>query len=237
MNSKLAYLGVVGFIILLFGCHIGTLDNDPKYIGWDYFPIDSGSYRIYKVTNITYELGGITDTSRYFLKETITGPYENLEGNVSFRIKREVKSSDEENWQQDSIWWAKKNMNTAVVVENNIPIIKMVFPLEENKSWDANSENVLENDVYSMINVGRAFTDTSSIDQISFAKTVTIVQEDISDNIIYKDKRTEIYAENTGLVYKERIFLNYCDEDDCRGQNIIDTGTDFKMVIIENGKD
>jgi len=236
MNRKLAYFGVIAFVIILFGCHIGTLDNNPKYIGWNYFPTDSGSYRVYQVTNITYKLGGITDTSKYLLKETMTGPYENLERNVSFRIRREVKSIDSENWQQDSIWWVKKNMNTAVVVENNIPIIKMAFPLEENKSWDSNSENVLDEDMYSMINIGMAFTDTSGVDAF-FEKTVTIIQEDVNDNIIYRDQRTEVYAENTGLVYKERIYLNYCDEDDCRGQNIIDTGTDYRMVMIENGKD
>jgi len=236
MNKKLTYYGFFAFILLLFGCSIGTLDNDPGYIGWNYFPLDSGSYRVYHVTDITYTLGGVTDTSKYFLKETITGPYDNLERNVSFRISREVKAIDGENWEQDSIWWAKKDLKTAVVVENNIPIIKLVFPLKENKSWDANTENVLEEDMYMLKNVGMAITDTSGIGA-SYEKTVIIEQESINDNIIYKDQRTEIYAENIGMVYKERIFLNYCDEDDCRGQNIIDTGTDFRMVLLENGKD
>ncbi len=236
MSKRLIHFGYFSSILLLFGCSIGNLENDPKYIGWNYFPLDSGSYRIYHVTDISYQLGGVTDTSKYLLKESITGPFDNLEGTVSFRISRKVKPIDGKNWEQDSIWWAKKDMKTAIVVENNIPIIKLVFPLEENKSWDANSVNVLEEDTYILRNVGMTFTDTSGIGA-SYDKTVIIEQENINENIIYRDQQTEIYAENIGLVYKERIFLNYCDEDDCRGQNIIDTGTDFRMVIIENGKE
>lgn len=235
MKIRLFFTGFAIFITLLFRCSTGALENDPKYIGWDYFPLDSGSYSIYRVTDITYTLGGVTDTAVYLLRETVTGPYENLENGTSYRLSREVKGVDEGAWQQDSIWWAKKDLKTALVVEHNIPIIKMAFPLKENKSWDANSLNVLEKDVFFLKNVGIPFSDTTGVGG-SYEKTVTVVQEDINDNIIFRNQRTEIYAENTGLVYKESIFLNYCDEDECRGQNIIDTGKAFRMVLIEYGK-
>ncbi len=219
---------------LLLRCDTATLNNDPANIGWNYFPLDSGSYNLYKVTNITYSLGGVTDTVVYLLKESITGPYENLELGTSYRIKREKKELDSKEWEQDSIWWAKKDMKTAVKVENNIPIIKLSFPVEENKSWNANSLNTLEEDMYYLKNVGVSYTDTIETEQ-KYEKTVTVVQEDINDNIIYRNQRLEIYADNTGMVYKEQIYLEYCQEDDCRGQFIIDTGTDLRMVLIEHG--
>ncbi len=222
-------------LFLLFRCTTATLDNDPKYIGWNYFPLDSGSYNIYKVTNIVYSLGGVSDTIVYLLKESVTGPFENLEMGTSYRISREVKPLKGDEWQQDSIWWARKDLQTAVMVENNVPIIKLSFPLKENRSWDANSLNAQKEDIYYLKNVGTSYTDTIETGE-TYEKTVTVVQEDINDNIIYREQRTEIYAENTGMIYKETIILQYCDEDDCRGQFIIDTGTDTRMVLIEHGK-
>ncbi len=235
MRNKIFFTGFAIVLLFLAGCETGTLENDPKYIGWDYFPLDSGAYNVYKVRNITYSLGGVTDTVVYLLKETVTGPYENLESGTSYRIKREIKSLNGGEWQEDSIWWARKDLMTAVMVENNIPVIKLSFPVEDYRSWDANSLNTLGEDMYYMKNADMSFTDTLETGH-TYDKTVTVVQEDVNDNIIYREQRTEVYAENTGLIYKERIFLQYCDEDDCRGQWIIDTGTDYRMILMEHGK-
>jgi hypothetical protein len=39
-----------------------------------------------------------------------------------------------------------------------------------------------------------------------------------------------------GLIYKEVLQLNYCTDDHCLGQQIINDGIEIKMVIKEYGE-
>jgi hypothetical protein len=50
------------------------------------------------------------------------------------------------------------------------------------------------------------------------------------------DERRNVYALNVGLVYREIIQLNYCTDDTCLGQQIIEDGMEMKVAIKQYGK-
>ena len=217
---------------VLMGCQTEHVENNLSSIGSDYFPLKVGTFRVYNVQDIEYTFPDKIDTIGYQLKETITDSIINLEGTISYILNRQKKLKGTSEWQQDSVWTDRKDTHIVVQTENNIPIIKMVFPVEEGKTWDANGFNDSDEDLYSLEKVDLPYTDQTS----NYNQTVTVVQEDFNDGIIKKDERKEIYGKNIGLIYKESVILNYCTDISCQGEQIIETGRDFRMRLVDYGQ-
>ena len=76
-----------------------------------------------------------------------------------------------------------------------------------------------------------------SLESISFGNTITVIQNDFRDNITMNDVRTEVYAENIGLVYKNIEILQFCADPDCVGLEIVEVGRKLKQKIIDFGKE
>jgi hypothetical protein len=89
----------------------------------------------------------------------------------------------------------------------------------------------MDQDEYEIITFQQPF----SAGGITFEKAVTVQHENNEDFIVFLDQRKEVYARNVGLIYKEITALNYCVEDNCRGQEIIESGTVYKQELIEYG--
>ena len=231
MLRKFSLLATVA-LTLLGGCQTEHLESDPSALGTDYFPLITGEFRIYDVQEITYTFPSTIDTLVYQLKETVADSIDNLAGGVSYVLNRQKKYPGSSDWIQDSVWTARKDMYTAVQVENNVPVIKLAFPVKEGKQWDANSLNDQPKAEYKMESVGLPANDSIG----NYDKTITVVQNDFDDGIVKKDVRKEIYGKNIGLVYKESVILNYCTDENCLGQRIIETGKDLEMKLTEHGQ-
>ncbi|MCZ6521759.1 MAG: hypothetical protein O6848_09720, partial [Bacteroidetes bacterium] len=139
-------------------------------------------------------------------------------------------------WSLDSVWTTRRTAIQGIVVENNTPFVKLVFPVDENKTGDGNVLNTKEFDEYQMVNVFREFV-IDSLESISFGNTITVIQNDFRDNITMNDVRTEVYAENIGLVYKNIEILQFCADPDCVGLEIVEVGRKLKQKIIDFGKE
>ena len=70
-----------------------------------------------------------------------------------------------------------------------------------------------------------------------FNSTLNVIQEYNPDSIVMWDQRSEIYAENVGLISKESIILHYCTENECLGKQIIEQGIDFRQELIGYGNE
>ena len=218
----------------LCSCSTETLQPNTDTIGSNYFPLEKGSFRIYDVIEIEHVFASENDTSAFQLKEVVADSFVNLEGGLSHLIHRFKRSQPEDNWTLDSVWSARKTGNFAVMTENNVPLMKMVFPLQEGKSWDGNSLNGKDTDEYTMTDVFRSYT---LADSVVVDKSVFIVQENENDNLLFRDIRHEVYGEDIGMLYKESIQLQYCAETNCIGQEIIETGRELKMWLTAYGNE
>ncbi len=218
-------------------CRKEEFPLDVSEIGLNYYPLQSGLFRIYEVNETRFLLntGCLVENSEsftYYMKEAVMDSFDNLENGISYRIGRYSKEKIGDNWKLDSIWTARRDTKTAVMVENNVPFIKLSFPVEEDRAWDANSLNTREEDTYILINVKKAFIDPKT--NVSYPKTVTVLQEDFDDFIVFKDQRSEVYAEDIGLVYKEFKVVEY-ESDDCLGDGIRNAGKEVLTHLIEYG--
>jgi hypothetical protein len=219
----------VGLWILAAAC---TSDEfKPADRGLDYFPLKTGFYQIYKVDSIGYSEVAAPKTLAYELMSEVTDSFPNTDGSFTYVISRFKRDDQSMPWQNYDTWSARISNSELVVNEGNIPMVKLVFPLQDKSEWDGNKFNSMDADRFEIITYKKPFVAAGT----TFEEAVTIEQENNDDLIVFFDKRLEVYAPGAGLIYKEITQLEYCVDDACRGQEIVESGTKYKQELIEYG--
>ncbi len=221
-------------LLVLFNCQTAEDNVNPSELGYTYFPLEVGNYKIYQINSVQHFFSSAPDTINYQLLEKTSEQFTDLSGNISFKVERFKRSNPNDDWQIDSVWVGRKDTYTATMVEHNIPIIKLSFPIEEKRTWDANSLNDKPEDLFELRNVNKKFQLNNDF---IFDKTATVIQDSVTDNILFKNIKKEIFSDSIGLIYKEMTLLNFCADVECVGQDIIETGIEYKQWIIEYGKE
>ena len=202
-------------------------------MGYDYFPLAADDYRLYQLQEINYNLDGSIDTTNYQLKEIVTEELV-IDDETSFRLDRYRRAIETDPWVIDSVWSARVNSYQAIVVENNVSIIKLSFPVTEDRRWDGNAMNAKEFDEFKMINVGSTYL----VDEKEYPRSLEMLKEELLDpiQITNDDYHLEVFSENIGLIYKLDIDKKYCNPVDCTEPGIIEQGKLVEQKIIEVGK-
>ena len=172
-------------------------------IGYNYFPDEVGSFVIYDVDSLYYnDFTSKIDTFKFQIKEKITENFSDLSSRTTQRVERFYRKNASEIWDIKDVWFANKTSNTAEKVEENIRLVKLVFPLKENLKWNGNRYNNLGEQNYSLKN----FNTQYSVGTLKFDSTLTVLQ--LADsNLIEKKYAYEVYAKNIGLIVKRSIHL------------------------------
>jgi hypothetical protein len=199
--------------------------------GAEYFPLQVGFYQIYDVHEIKYSEVTEPDTSDYQLLTEVVDSFPNTAGDYTYVIYRSSREDENSAWKFIETWSARKDSDQAVEVEGNTSYVKLQFPLAADKTWNGNMLNNGEEDTYTI----KIYDAPFAAGGMTFDKTLTIEQELNDDPIVYTDIRSEVYAREVGLVYKETTQLRYCQSENCAGNEVIDSGLILKQQIIEYG--
>ena len=204
--------------VALAGCRPGSVD--PAAPGYDYFPLETGRYVIYDVNEHRYSLGRVLVQRTYQLKEIVGAAYADVTGQRAYRLLRYRRPAESQPWQADSIWSARLISDEGIRTENGLDIVKLRFPVSDRLRWDSNRYNVAGEDGYELRNSGLPYR----VSDKEFPETVTVVAQQDS-TLITQDKRIEVYARRVGLIYKERVQLQFCSSTPaCIGTYQIDYG-------------
>jgi hypothetical protein len=230
-RHQTSLLPVLGLCFLLTACS-KLADVPPGQAGYDYFPLETGRYIQYDLTDVTYSLTAPPVTERYQIKEVVKEPFTDQAGQENYRIERLIRSKVGDAWELDSVWSARRTMSQALRVENNIHFVKCVFPVQEGVKWNGNAFNDRNEEEYRLKNVAKPYVVTGQ----PFNETLTVLQRTDS-SLVGQDKRLEVYARNIGLIYKEKVVVQYCSAPNCLGQGRIDFGTKRFQKIMSYGKE
>ncbi len=235
--GKIITYSILIFCILMLVFSIGcTEDNDEFFTSYDtnYYPIQSGKYNIYDVTEITIDApSNVYDTLNYQLKELIGGKYTDNAGKTAYLFLRYKRDDENTMWHISDVWTLQIANNRLFLTEENHRIVKMHFPLSLDKSWDGNAYNELEAMNFTITSLDEPAT----INQHHFDSVLTITQE-ADSSLIHKSYRLEKYARDTGLIYKEITELNSQEiEPGVPLEDRITTGNIYKQWFVENGED
>ena len=211
----------VGYLLVLltglfYGCTETEEIND-SVSGKAYFPVSIGDYRIYNVTHLRFDQDTITDSLAFQLRERVDTLFHNLAGEPTYKIIRSYRNDPEAQWRDDSVIMVTLSNSMVRRHANNLSLVKMVFPVTNNRTWDPNVYNTMEAGNAKYVNVDQPYV----VNGQNFPNTATVMVNDFT-SVINKDFRQEVYAENVGLVYKNYEVLQYCND----GQ-ICDVGIDY----------
>ncbi|GAB3936247.1 hypothetical protein [Larkinella terrae] len=198
----------------------------------DYFPLEPGRFWVYEVSEQRFSLNGTSTLQTFQLREVITGSATDPIGGTVLRTERYRRASDGDVWQPDSAGSIRIYDDQLIKTESNVSYLKLVLPVTESGRWNGNAYNSLGDDEYLVRNTGRPL----SVLNQTFAETATVVQQNDS-TLVNQDKRIEIYARDVGLVYKEKIQLQFCSSTPtCVGKAQIDYGIRFYWRLRSYGK-
>lgn len=219
------------FFVLLFlvsSCEDQFIEDEADF-GYDYFPLEIGAYKTYDVMEVSFNAQG-PDTTRYELKTTVTEKVE--EDDINYYIlKRETRPDELSTWEVSDIWTIRRDQFNGVVVEENIPLIKMTFPVVLDKIWDGNAFNSSNSAEYKYVTPNTAIYD----EILGGAEKIQVQIADIPQNLVNRDQRYEVYTRGIGLVEKNYIVLNYCTAN-C-GSEEVDSGIIIEQVLTGYGEE
>ncbi|MVM35939.1 hypothetical protein GO755_38355 [Spirosoma sp. HMF4905] len=223
------------FIILLVligigvGCQKDTADPSPDDSA--YFPLQTGDYWIYQVTQENYSLTDAATKRTYQLQEKVGNSY-SQNGQVFFLVEESIKLSAQSDWQINAIHTVYKNISEVVSQESNVPTVRLVFPISAGTSWNVNTYNANPDTLLRYQNSGSPFT----VGNQAFTHTVSVVGDNDS-TLVNQQKYQRVYAQNIGLIYRENASLLYCQSSpDCIGKGIVSSGTRQKWELVASNR-
>ena len=192
MRMRLHNFFIVILILLAFSsCRKDdTVSSGGIYYGYDYFPFSAEApANVYKVTEINIDAAsGVYDTTIYYLKQIEAEPFTDDEGRSAIKLYRYVANSLQDTlWQLKDVWWIAKTDFEVIEYEENVPYVKLAFPLEKNKRWNGNKYNAAETLMYEIT--------TYQGDSV-----VVLHKNELTE--ISKDYEYEVYRKGIGLVRK-----------------------------------
>lgn len=239
MRLRFEYLFLLLVVVVSSCGNAKDVDANPPLdpdLGKTYFFLEANKFREYDVYEIRYTGVDISDTLEYQLREEVKEAFttNGIESRVVHRLTRSLSGAP---WVLDSVWTARVERERAVSVENNLPLQKLIFPVDVGRRWDRNLLNGNEAIVQEYLTFNQPFTQGFN----TFLKACVVqVSNDNDENdtglaITFRDERTEVYADSIGLVRKEYRQLKFCTTGNCQLQEIVQSGRYYRETLSAHG--
>ncbi len=192
-----------------------------------YFPLKIGKYIDYQVDSIVYDFGAggstVIDSSTTFVRELVADTLRDQTGQLLYTLERYERPAADQPWQLRHIGTAARTGSQAILTENNLRYLKLIFPMDRRSEWNGNVWIDVDREIEIAGERLRPFTnwqyEVDSIDiaaQIgTFAFDSTLLVTEADDiNIIERRLSRVRYAKNIGLVWREQWILDsqYCNQ-------------------------
>ena len=192
-------------LTVIVSCSEEETYNTPSGLIYSYYPTNVGHEVLYDVSLITKdEFSGDEDTAIYQIKEVIESVFQDNQGRPTQRLERYKRDTPNDPWIITDVWTANMTTNRVEKSEDNIPYVKLVFPITSSVTWNGNVLNTLDPQDYEYDNLH----DPDFIGGINFDSTLTVLKLEFND--VFKTVyQVEKYAPGVGLIYREDIEINF----------------------------
>lgn len=245
----------ISLILLSLSCLIGSIlfnscSDEIEPINTErgdaYFPIEKGQWISYQLdTTIYNDFDQSVKTVSYEIKEVIGESIEDLAGRPTNKVYRYVKDSLNGSWNSLNVWKISLTESMAEKVEENLPFIKLAFPLRVGKTWAGNTKINTELDTQAFYDGWQyevaAIDSSTTVNGLTFNETAHIVQNDY-ENLIRRIYSEEVYAKNIGLIFKRQWNLelktsNTAELDGVPWPTRANSGQIVEWRVLDYGKE
>lgn len=211
-------LYLLGILYVILGC---KKNEDFFAAGLSYYPLIEGSEKIYYIQEEKYVSGNPeTIKLEYFEKHIVNKVEVDLVNNIR-KASVNVWKSDriEGGWNVIYTYSTELNPSHLLITKDNNVTMNLNFPIQEGKVWNGNLYNNNGTETFLYRNLNKEL----EVDSDKWSGTIEVVQREKATLIDLYNK-VQYYAMGVGLVYDEDVALEYCQEESCIGQEIIDSG-------------
>jgi hypothetical protein len=207
-----SFFKIIPFIILFQSCE--TTETTPKTSLT--YTLKVGETNTFKVLDAIYTVTDAPILNSYFVKENIVAEEIKNSSERIFTVEQYKKAKENDSWKLTSVFKISQMPDKIIRFENSLPVVSLLFPVEENTSWNKNSYNTQTTKQLTYKNVGQKYGTTP----ITYS-----VYENNDSTLIDLKRNYEIYSPEKGLLYREKTALNYCQSSpDCIGKGEISYG-------------
>lgn len=218
------------FLVLFYA---GCADNNSVAPEKDYFPLHTGLYWEYDVEEIIYTPFNPPASSSYQMRIVIADSISSFEGGYVYIWHCYTRNTAPEDWHFREVWSARKYAGYALVTEGNTTYARLAFPVYVNRTWNGNLFNSLGTDTYKIASKSAVM---NSPPGLVFNDVVEVEQENVANNLTYRDVRKEWYSNRIGLIRKESEVWTYrCSGGTCTGE--IDSGYALRLNLTDYGRE
>jgi hypothetical protein len=194
----------VAITLSLLGCVKDPVSPPVQALpGVTYAPLHHSKYAVYRIDSLVRnDFTGTIDSFVYYLKEVMYLDENNpVSGTAMFRLERSY-SSRPDSFPNSRIWSGFRDARALVVNEENIPIIKLNFPLAQGKKWDGNARNTKGSQIFTCLKLHENF----QLNKVRFDSTAWVLQQ-ADSNLIELNYELEIYSTACGITKRELLKL------------------------------
>lgn len=225
---------LIFILIFSFLCSCTPTKEEPnlRNLGIDFYPLQENFFWEYDVKETIYTLVNTPVVLNYQIREELKELFIGLDNLPTYRYEKYKRNTSNDSWVIDSTGFVQKNNSFVRKSNNNYTFIKLVFPLQEGKTWNGNTYNNLGATDFQMKDVRKSYQLDNSQ---NFSQTLKVFQVNDS-SLIALNRRVEIYAEDVGMIEASYKKLNYCSTSACVGQGVIRFGNDYSQKLKRYGK-
>ncbi len=190
-----------------------------------YFPLAINDYSIYAVEELNHDpFREQTDTTRYWLRETIIDTLRDNAGRLVFQIEQEISSDTGNTWSFLNYGLTHNDLYTAQRFVSDIRTVVLSYPLRERKSWDANELNNQAKKTARYYDIDQPYT----LNEKVYDATLRV---DLGDEVdaFFQEVEEEIYARGIGLIQRKKINVE-------TQPNKYKKGNELRQTIIHTNK-
>ena len=205
--------------------------TDPEPADSDYFPLQTGDYWIYQVTQETYSLTDAATKQSFQIQRKIGSSF-TRNGQLFFQVEESTRKTEQAAWQISAIRTVYKTLSEVVSLTDNVPALTLVFPISTTASWNINTYNARPDTLLQYKDRGRSLT----LGKRTFEQTVSVVGANDS-TLVGQETYRRIYAPAVGLIYREDASLAFCQSTPaCIGKGIIASGTKQTWELVSTNR-
>jgi hypothetical protein len=162
--------------------------------------LEIGAEWVYRMDSVYLAGGGVPpDTFLYQVRHSIVAIYNDNEGNDAYRVEVSYRTDSLDIWHFSRNYSLTQKNESIIRTDFDKAEIIAALPVKDEKVWNGNALNVDGSSDFYYLDSHTPGT----YGPTTFDSTITIYQEERL-NLIESYKGKEVYAANSGLVYREK---------------------------------
>ncbi|MBK6948714.1 MAG: hypothetical protein IPH16_12260 [Haliscomenobacter sp.] len=216
--KKSLYWALLGCATI--SCSMQETDNYSIDFAHSYYPLRLGEIRLFALDSLIFDpaaSGTRIDSSRTYVMEIVRDTLRDLSGNPYYRIERYERKDSVAPWKISRVATERLDGQRLVRTEDNLPLVKIVFPPSLGLTWNAlvfvgeNRKVEVAGESLEMFKGWspriEAYDAPFSYAGKAYATTLGVMVADFDSKIELRHIK-ERYAKEIGLVYRELYILD-----------------------------